>query len=152
MKTPKNRQEHELHPKSQKLYSSIQKLCTELESKTIPEPIVSRINEIIENLNRTNLETRKDKSQIHKAKQLIITTLRQELKIVPKNYYRNLWMVLGMSALGIPFGVAFGIALDNLAFMGIGIPIGMSIGMAMGAGMDEKAKKEGRQLSFEVDF
>ena len=55
-----------------------------------------------------------------------------------------------MSAFGMPLGVAFSVALDNFAFIGIGLPIGMSIGMALGAGMDKKAAKEGKQLDFKV--
>ena len=57
-----------------------------------------------------------------------------------------------MSAFGIPLGVAFGASLDNMAFLGIGIPIGMAIGMAVGAGMDKKAFEEGRQLNLEIPY
>ena len=51
---------------------------------------------------------------------------------------------------GIPIGAAFGLSLNNMAFLGIGLPIGMSIGLAMGARMDNKAKEEGRQLDIEL--
>ena len=68
------------------------------------------------------------------------------MKLVPKFYYRNLWMVLGMSAFGIPLGVAFSMSIKNMAFIGIGLPIGMAIGMIVGTNMDKKAFDEGRQL------
>jgi hypothetical protein len=42
--------------------------------------------------------------------------------------------------------------LDNYAFIGIGLPIGMSIGMAIGAGKDNQAKKEGRQLDIDLKW
>ncbi|MBT8222071.1 MAG: hypothetical protein KJN96_02760 [Eudoraea sp.] len=59
-------------------------------------------------------------------------------------------MALGMAVFGVPMGVAFGAALDNMAFLGIGIPIGMAIGIAIGTAMDEQAKKEGRQLDIDL--
>lgn len=76
--------------------------------------------------------------------------LEKEHKIVPKNYYQSLWMLLGMAAFGLPIGAAFGASIGNMAFLSIGLPIGMVIGLAMGAGMDKKALKEGRQLDVEV--
>jgi len=38
-----------------------------------------------------------------------------------------------------------------MGFLGIGIPIGMVIGMAIGAGMEQKAFEEGRQLDLELN-
>ena len=55
-------------------------------------------------------------------------------------------MTLGMSAFGLPMGLALSTATDNFGLLGVGLPIGMVIGMAMGTGMDKKAKEEGRQL------
>ena len=80
----------------------------------------------------------------------MIQVLEKEQKLVPKNYYRKIWLILGMSAFGLPLGVVFGFALDNMAFLGIGLPIGMVIGMAFGAQMDKKAEKEGRQINMEM--
>jgi hypothetical protein len=61
-------------------------------------------------------------------------------------------MAIGMSAFGIPLGVAFGTSLGNMGLLGIGIPIGMVIGMAIGSGMDKKAFEEGRQLDLEMKY
>jgi hypothetical protein len=36
-------------------------------------------------------------------------------------------MVLGMSAFGIPMGVAFGLSMGNIGLLGIGLPIGMGV-------------------------
>ncbi|OYX91405.1 MAG: hypothetical protein B7Y76_14205, partial [Sphingobacteriia bacterium 35-40-5] len=80
----------------------------------------------------------------------IVKLVENKHKIVPKNYYKKLWMVLGMSAFGIPVGVAFGLSIGNLGMLGVGLPIGMGIGVAVGTSMDNKALKEGRQLDFEV--
>ena len=76
--------------------------------------------------------------------------LAQKLKIVPINYFRKTWFVLGMTVFGLPIGAALGLSLGNMAFLGIGLPVGMSMGLAMGARMDNKAKEEGRQLDIEL--
>ena len=76
--------------------------------------------------------------------------LAQKLKIVPINYFRKTWFVLGMTVFGLPIGAALGFSLSNMAYLGIGLPVGMSIGLAMGANMDKKAKEEGRQLDIEL--
>ncbi|MAM30687.1 MAG: hypothetical protein CMC13_16865 [Flavobacteriaceae bacterium] len=89
------------------------------------------------------------KKQLLKSRTKILRILEKELKLVPKNYYRNLWLALGMSVFGIPMGAAFGVALDSMAFLGIGLPIGMVIGMAVGSEMDKKAAKENRQLNID---
>ncbi|MFY8110592.1 MAG: hypothetical protein ACOVKP_01170 [Flavobacterium sp.] len=80
----------------------------------------------------------------------IIKLLEKELKIVPKNYYRNLWSALGMSVFGLPMGAALGLSIGNIGLLGIGLPIGMLIGMLVGSQMDKKAFQEGRQLAIEI--
>ncbi|MBO0330906.1 hypothetical protein J0X13_10120 [Muricauda sp. CAU 1631] len=89
-------------------------------------------------------------AEIRKEQSKIIGLLAQKLKVVPLNYYRKTWFVLGMTVFGIPIGAALGLSLGNMAFLGIGLPVGMSIGLAIGAGMDNKAKEEGRQLDIEL--
>ena len=82
----------------------------------------------------------------------IIKSLEKEFKIVTKNYYRKVWVALGMAAFGIPLGVVFGAILGNMAFLGIGLPIGMVIGIAVGSGLDKKALDENRQLDVELKY
>jgi hypothetical protein len=78
--------------------------------------------------------------------------LESKHKIVPINHYRKLWVVLGMSAFGVPIGISLGLSLGSMGFLAIGFPIGMGIGAGIGSGMDKKALKEGRQLDFEVKY
>jgi hypothetical protein len=73
--------------------------------------------------------------------------LEKEYHLVTPGHYQAQWLALGLSVFGIPFGVIFATALDNFAFLGLGLPIGMAIGMSIGAGYDRKAKEEGRVLS-----
>ncbi len=146
----RNRPEITTDEKLSKKYGSFRNLLAELESRDIPSHIIGEINEKVSTVNAFQGPAKGLRRVLRKEKDSIVKLLEKELKIVPKGYYRNMWMAIGMSAFGVAMGTAFGAALDNMAFLGLGIPIGMSIGMAIGAGMDEKAAKEGRQLSFEA--
>lgn len=61
--------------------------------------------------------------------------MKSEKILKPKGYYIFLGTILGL-----PFGIALSLALNNLAFAGIGVGIGLPIGVAL----EEQAKKEGR--------
>ncbi len=125
-------------------------LIRELNKREIPDEVASVVNSHIERIN-TFPGTEKELYRGLKGSLLeIYKLLEKELKIVPRNLYRNRWMAIGMSVFGIPLGVAFGVTLDNMGFIGIGLPIGLAIGIALGAGMDKKAAEEGRQL--DLDF
>lgn len=77
----------------------------------------------------------------------ITRKMQKNYGYVTPRYYTSQWMVLGMTVFGVPFGLMFGMALDNMAFFGIGLPIGMPIGMAIGAGKDKQAEAEGKVLN-----
>lgn len=135
--------------KLQQSVNQFESLLIELRKKTLPETLVVAINKMIEEINGVTSE--KELQKVIKKRQFsLIQLLEKEVKIVPKYYYRNLWMALGMSAFGIPMGVVFGLILKNMAFLGIGLPIGMSIGIAVGTAMDKKAFDEGRQLDIVI--
>ena len=126
-----------------------EKLITELKKKEIPPEIVNTINQDIEEINSFSGSNKDLLKQLRKAQVRILKLIEKELKLVPKNLYRNRWMAIGMSVFGISFGVAFGVSLGNMAFLGIGIPIGIGVGIAIGAGMDKKAFEDGKQLDLE---
>lgn len=121
----------------------------ELKTRELPEKQIEYINREIDQLNTIKSSDKKYVRQVRKSQADIIRHLKEEIKLVPKNYYRNLWLAVGMAAFGIPMGVAYGAALDNMAFIGVGIPLGMVIGIAIGVSMDKKAAKEGNQLNWE---
>ncbi len=128
-----------------------EKLLEELRSREIPDDIISIANQETEAIiNSRSIDTLLAK-EIKKATHRLVKLLVKQLKLSPKNYYRNIWLGTGMAGFGIPMGVAFGAAFDNMAFIGIGLPIGLAIGMAIGSGMDKKAKREGRQLDIEYE-
>ena len=126
-------------------YIQFQHLLNELSKKPLPDTIVATINQEVSELNvLTTTEGLKQKQKN------ILKLLEKQLKMVPKNYYRNLWFVLGMTAFGLPIGVAISLSVHNMGLLGTGFPFGMFIGLAVGAAMDKKAFTEGRQLDLEV--
>lgn len=145
-----SRPEINRHTKLSKVYNQFQRLITELEGLGLPDNIIDTIHESIDQLNRTSND--KLLKRTKKEQEKIIKLIEKQLKIVPINHYRNTWMALGMVVFGLPLGLAFSTSLDNMAYIGIGLPIGMAIGLAVGTGMDKKAQEEGRQLNWEINI
>jgi len=147
-----NRPTFEKNAKLNRKYIQFENLLNELKRKELTTEIIGSINQDIEQINvRTNSEKELGK-QLRKRQTNILRIIEKELKLVPKNHYRNTWLALGMSAFGIPLGVAFGASFGNMAFIGIGLPIGMVIGIAVGTGMDKKASDNGKQLDLEIKY
>ena len=130
-------------------FEQFENLLSKLRKRELPEEIIININNKIEQINSFPESEKELKKTVNRTRTDIIKLLEKELKLVPKNHYRNLWMALGMAAFGVPLGVAFGASLDDMSFLAIGLPIGMVIGLAVGSGMDKKALEEGRQLDVE---
>ena len=133
-----------------KHYNKVNALIHELDKKNLPPTTLAFINQEIQELNATALTGNSFKKLLLRKRTNIIKRVEKEHKIVPKNYYRDLWLALGMAAFGLPLGAAFGASMGNMGLMGLGLPIGLAIGLALGTGMDDKALKEGRQLNIEI--
>ncbi|WMN07441.1 hypothetical protein QYS48_28755 [Marivirga arenosa] len=133
----------------EKSIAKIQKLLEALNERDLPEDVLNNINEEIKKINTADTES-KLYEQINKSYNSILKMVEKRLNLVTKNHYLAIWMAIGMAAFGIPFGVVFGLMLENMAFMGSGIGIGLAIGLPIGAGMDKKAKEEGRQLDISM--
>ena len=116
----------------------------------MPTETVDLINNEIEELNSISDIDKYFVKATKEKENNVIKLIEKKHKIVPINYYRKLWMILGMSAFGIPMGLVFGLSIGNFGMLGIGLPIGMAIGVGVGSSMDKKAFNEGRQLDFEV--
>ncbi|MEZ4687081.1 MAG: hypothetical protein R3B47_13735 [Bacteroidia bacterium] len=128
--------------------NKLQALLNAIAEKEIGPDTVLTINREIEQVNAAaDLDERAHKKAHTRAYNRISNLVRKEYSYVGKGYNMALWMSIGMSAFGIPFGMAFGLAMDNMGLMGMGIGFGLAIGLAIGAGLDEKAKKEGKQLN-----
>ena len=128
----------------------LNRLIQLLNDKKLPIEIVEKINANIEELNSSQVMGNALSDLIKKKQNTIIKLTEKELKIVPKNYYKNLWTVLGMSIFGLPLGVSIGLSLGNIGLLAIGLPIGMVIGMLVGARLDKKALESGKQLDIEL--
>ncbi|MFY0483174.1 hypothetical protein ACI6PS_11255 [Flavobacterium sp. PLA-1-15] len=132
------------------VYAQLGALLQELEKKTLSDEVVRSINQDIEELNSTSASG-SSLEKLAKQKQTnIVKLVEKHHKIVPQNYYRNIWLAVGMSAIGLPIGTLFGLLMGNMALLAIGLPIGMGIGVVVGTNMDKKAAAEGRQLDIEL--
>ena len=137
--------------KLKETYLQFENILTELRKIELPDRLVISINQDIEDLNSISNSGDELRKIVRKKQTKIIKSLEDELKLLPKNYYRNLWIALGTAAFGIPIGVAFGASLGNMAYIGIGLPLGLAIGIAVGKAMDKKALEEGRQIDLEIN-
>lgn len=131
-------------------YQQLGKLLIALEEKGLPTETVDLINQEIEHLNSIAIPDKYFVKSVKEKENRIIQVVEKNHKIVPIHYYRKLWMIVGMSAFGVPIGLMFGLIAGNMGLLGVGFPIGMAIGIGVGSGMDKKALREGRQLDFEV--
>ncbi len=138
------------NPKLNQALEQLIKFFNELDKREISDDIVKSINQDISELNSKSWTDKELKKSLKKKQKSICKIVEKEHKLVPEHYYRKLWMMMGMGAFGLPFGVVYSVMIGNMAFIGLGLPIGMAIGMAVGASMDKKAKEEERQL--EVEF
>lgn len=138
--------------KWQKYFERFRELIEAVQEKELPPSVVQKIEQHIDELNAFEGSASDYVRQLKSRRAQILKLLAKEANIVSKHYYRNLGTSVGMAAFGIPFGVLLGLALGNMAFLGIGLPVGMALGMGLGNSQDEKAAKEGRQLPLESDY
>ena len=135
------------------LYSQFDILLSELRKKELPDSIIQTINSEVEEINTSDSLTTNDLRKVIKKKQTaILRLIEKDLKLVPKNYYRTLWLALGMTVFGMPLGVLAGVLLGQPGLFAIGLPIGVAIGVTVGTLMDKTAAKENRQLNLEIKY
>ncbi|WP_297335063.1 hypothetical protein [Algoriphagus sp.] len=150
IKELKKRTGPDQNEKLMKAFVQFDNLLGELKKKDLSEDTVLLINQGVDQINSFSESEKELIKRIAKIQTGILSQVEKIHKVVVKNHYRNLWMALGMASFGLPLGVAFGMSLGNMAFLGIGLPIGMAIGIAVGSGMDKKASEEGRQIDLEI--
>ncbi len=134
------------------IYIQLNQLIEELNKKEIPDSVIEKVNQQISEINQAIISNQKWKKVAKKRQYQIVKLIEKELKIAPKNHYRNMWLAIGIGGIGVPIGVAIGSGLGNLAFLGLGIPIGLAVGISVGTSMDKKAFEEGRQLDVEIKY
>ncbi|WP_443943836.1 hypothetical protein ACJVDH_12995 [Pedobacter sp. AW1-32] len=146
----KNRPELNDDLKLAALYEQIAALLDALNGKNVPTTVTSAINTEIDEINASTLKGNDFKKLLKLKQTAILKLLDKELKYTPQNYHRNLWMLFGMTAFGLPIGVAIAMSIGNMGLLGIGLPIGIAIGLSIGISLDKKALEEGRQLNLEI--
>ena len=133
--------------KLERIYEQLKILVGLLRQRELTAGIIDKINQDMEELNSTTLNGKDLRKLLKKKQTKILNLLEKELKIVPKDHYKNLWLAIGPSTFGFPIGIALSSTyFGNIAFFVIGMPIGILIGLIIGTNMDKKAHKEGRQL------
>lgn len=125
----------------------LQKLIPLLNIRNIQEEIAIQIDERIRALNSFKGSRKQFVKKIKSSKKAIFELLQKNLGLVPKMYYTNLWMPLGMSVFGLPIGVVLSAITHNVAFIGIGLPIGLALGSLYGKHLDKKAEEEHKVLN-----
>ncbi|WP_223274553.1 hypothetical protein [Salibacter halophilus] len=142
--------EFEGDEKLEKRIDNFQDYLNLINSRDLDEEVVNSINSSIDELNQFIGTKRGYKNKLVKVRSKIVRLVEKQAKLVPQNYYRKLWLALGMSVFGMPIGVVFGTSFGSMAYLGVGLPIGMAVGIAVGASMDKRALQEGRQLDIEI--
>jgi hypothetical protein len=126
-------------------------LIRQYEQKNLSDKSIQYTNERIDEVNASGLNGKALRKLIRKVQFNVIRFIEKDSKIVPKNHYRRFWMLMGMSAFGVPIGMGISYILDGqIGNFGIGLPLGMGVGILLGSLMDKKAAKEGRQLAIEA--
>jgi hypothetical protein len=138
--------------RNSKLWMQFLQLIEILRNKNLPEEMIGFVNDQIQELNEYPCGTIDFYKLVKKKQTLILRKLEKDLKMVPKNYYMNMWLALGIGAFGMPIGIALGSSLGNMGFLGLGLPFGVAIGIALGSSLDKKAKTDGKQLDIEVKY
>lgn len=132
--------------KEKKELHEFEKLILELNRRNIPADVALQINEKIEALNRFEGPSKDYLKKTRSSKKGIFELLQKNLGLVPKEYYTNLWMPIGMTVLGLPIGMILFVITKNAAFIGLGLPIGLAIGSHHGKKLDKKAEEERKVL------
>jgi hypothetical protein len=139
-----------LEPKLTKKFTSLSNLIFAAGKHDLPDSFVTFVNKEIQNISQYPGDTTETIKMLGEVQKTFLTKLEKEHNLVPKHYYRNLWIPLGVGGFGVPIGVIFGFLLGNMSFLGAGLPIGLALGVIYGTYQDQKAEKVGRQLDFEV--
>jgi hypothetical protein len=108
------RQDISTDKKQSRIYSQFVELLNELKKKELSPNVEKCINENIDHLNQSILNGTYLTRLVIQKQTAILKLVEKEHKIVPKNYYRTIWMLFGMSGIGIPIGVAYGLSIGNM--------------------------------------
>jgi hypothetical protein len=127
-------------------YAQLGKIVDNLRGKALPIHVTLQINDELACINYFTGSRKDLHSHLRKSKAKILKLLEKNLRLVPKNHYRNAWSFMGISFFGIP-SVMTGLILGEAELIAAGIPLGICVGMVIGLLMDRKAVQNGYQLN-----
>jgi hypothetical protein len=136
--------------KLHKKYGYLNRLFPLIEERELSNESEVAINAIISKMNMEQSSAKIQTKALCRQQTALLRHIEKSDKLVVKHHYRNTWLALGMSGLGIPIGVAIGSSQGNMSMIGYGISIGMVMGLIFGSIKDKSAAKEGRQLDIEL--
>ncbi|MBI1183143.1 hypothetical protein GC194_02645 [bacterium] len=152
LKTLEPHEQLQQKERTQVLYVQVNTVLNEVAKQPLTDKMIAILNHEIDNINSAVGSEKQYSKQLKKSQTKILINLERKMKLVTKNHYRNTWLPVGMTALGLPIGTAFAMAIHNMAFVGVGLPIGLFLGMALGTKMDKKAAAEGRQIDLTIRY
>ena len=122
----------DLNSRLSKKYVQFQNLIDELRKRNLNDDVVSIINDHVDLINSSLDSDNKFAKGLKNAQSKILNLIEKQHKLVTKNYYRNIWLTMGIGAFGVP--------------------IGFGIGLSTGTMMDQKIKEKGKQLDLEIKY
>jgi hypothetical protein len=127
-----------------KVYQEFTQIITGIENKNLSESEIQSIETELGSLNlKSNPENRK--KYFKKALSEFKKYLKDTYSLTPKGYYTNLYGALGLS-FGLMFGVAILSNLERSLGIALGLIGGMVVGSIMGRSKDAQAKAAGNML------
>ena len=122
-----------------------------LDKKDLPSHELTSINEHIALINSFNGTEKELIQMLKKTYTNVLTFIDEQLELVPKHHFRALWILYASLAAAVLSSV-----FHSSGFMSIGalasvfLPISVLIGIFVGTYLDNRAKKEGRQIELEL--
>lgn len=130
--------------------TQFEKLIQEIHRMELPPEVIVELNIELEKLELQLAFQKKFYKQIKTSKAVLLKILYHEVGVVPINHYRDLWIALGLSGIGIPLGIFLSFFMDNSSAIALGIALGCSMGIVIGANLDNQAEAEGRQMAIRL--
>ena len=127
-----------------KVYKEFIHILNSLEKRGLSNDEVKSIELELEDLNLESdprYRKRYYKTRLDRFKEFLDKTF----SLVTKNYYENLYLIIGMFV-GMMLGIVVGERLDKSMGISLGICLGMFIGAFIGRSKDTKAIREGRVI------
>ena len=135
--------------KLQKALDVMEAFLSELQKREIPFHVQEIINEKIDEINAFTGNDKELKKCIERFYVDTLRLIKEQMGIIPHNYYQNRWLSLGMTIFGLPLGVIMSTITGNMVFLALGLPVGLTLGLAIGRWKDKKAEAENKQIQVE---